>query len=275
MFFDFSSGKGGDVLDFICYYFDVSKGKAIGILKKYAGVNEELVSVEKLSAVKVAKRYRERKKENKECIAKPMPSNYMDRFERDWSKLKVWMDEGISEEVLNKFDVKYDSLVNRIVYPIKNLSGDIVNIGGRTLDPLYKEHNLRKYTYYQSWGTMTVIGGMFENMESIKDAHEIILFEGIKSVMISNSWGINNTACAFTSHLNKEQMKTLAKLGCNVVVAFDKDVDIKSDKNIQKLKHYCSVYYIQDTQNLLGDKDAPVDRGKDVFLQLYEGRKRL
>ena len=275
MFFDFSSGKGGDLLDFICAYYDVPMSKAIGILKKDAGVTDKLVMSEKLSAVKVAKRYRERKNKEKECVAKKMPENYMDRFELDESKLQAWVDEGISTEVLQKFGVRYDSFSDRLVYPIRDYNGDIVNVGGRTLDPDYKEKKIRKYTYYQSWGTMKVLGGLYDNLDAIKNKHEVILFEGIKSVMLANTWGIENSACVFTSHLNKEQAKILMKLGCNVVFAFDKDVDITKDKTAQKLKHYCKVSYIKDINGLIDDKDAPVDKGKDVFLKLYEGRRRL
>ena len=43
----------------------------------------------------------------------------------------------------------------------------------------------------------------------------------------------------------------------------------------QKLKHYCKVSYLKDVSGLIDDKDAPVDKGKDIFLKLYEGRRRL
>lgn len=275
MFFDFSSGKGGDLLDFICAYYNVPVSKAVGILKKDAGVTEDLVVHEKLSAVKVAKKYRDRKNAERESVAKTMPENYMDRFEYNAPKMDVWVKEGISEEVLSEFGVKYDSFSDRLVYPIRDCNGNIVNVGGRTLDPDYKEKKLRKYTYYQSWGTMKVLGGLYENFEAIQNAHEVILFEGIKSVMLASTWGIKNTVCVFTSHLNREQAKILMKLGCDVVFAFDKDVDITKDKMAQKLKHYCKVSYLKDVSGLIDDKDAPVDKGKDIFLKLYEGRRRL
>ena len=55
--------------------------------------------------------------------------------------------------------------------------------------------------------------------------------------------------------------------------ALDKEVDIRQDKNIQKLKQYVNVDYLFDKDNLLGEKDAPVDKGKEVFEKLYEHRR--
>lgn len=42
------------------------------------------------------------------------------------------------------------------------MDGKIVNIGGRTLDPDWKEKKLRKYTYFYSWVAMDIIYGLFE-----------------------------------------------------------------------------------------------------------------
>ena len=112
-------------------------------------------------------------------------------------------------------------------------------------------------------------------MDGIQKSKEIILFEGCKSVLIADTWGIHNTAAILTSHLSTNQFKILIKLGYDVVFALDKDVNVLLDKNIQKLKQYIGVYYIQDRQGLLDSKDSPVDKGAEVFKQLFDNRKRL
>ena len=119
---------------------------------------------------------------------------------------------------------------------------------------------------------MNTIYGFSENLEYIKDKKEIILFEGCKSVLIADSWGIKNAGAILTSHLNMSQMKLLAKLGCRVVFALDKDVDVTQDKHIGMLKNYVNVEYIKDVTNKLDDKDSPVDKGEDVFRFLYDHR---
>ena len=60
----------------------------------------------------------------------------MEKYEKRRDKMSVWEAEGISQESMDKFQVFYDSFSNRLVYPIRNIEGKIVNIGGRTLDPL-------------------------------------------------------------------------------------------------------------------------------------------
>lgn len=275
-FFDYSSGIGGNVFTFVKYYYKCSASEAVAILRKFAG-DEDGTSKpsEKLVATQVCKRYQTPKLNQKPAKTKILPINCLDRYEKRDDKLAVWESEGISRASLDKFQVFYDSFSDRLVYPIRNMSGDIVNIGGRTLDPDWKEKKLRKYSYFYSWGTLDTIYGASENMEAIKKAREIILFEGCKSVLIADTWGLHNTGAILTSHLNPNQMKILAKLGCRVVFALDKDVVIREDHNIQRLKQYVNVEYIWDREDLLDPKDSPVDKGREVFKKLYGTRVKL
>ena len=90
--------------------------------------------------------------------------------------------------------------------------------------------------------------------------------------MKADTWGIKNTGAILTSHLNPYQMKILIKLGCKVVFALDKGVDVREDDNIQRLKRYLDVEYIFDKDGLLEDKMSPVDAGEEVWKKLYERR---
>lgn len=94
-------------------------------------------------------------------------------------------------------------------------------------------------------------------------------------MLIAKTWGVNNCGALLTSHLNPNQMKILARLGVRVVFALDKEVDIKKDHNIRRLKQYVNVEYLWDKDNELDEKDAPVDKGKDVFGRLYQRRLRF
>ena len=190
--------------------------------------------------------------------------------------LNLWREEGITDEALELYDVRFDPFDNRLVLPIRDLGGKIVNICGRTTDPMYKEKKLRKYTYYRGWDDgMSIIHGLYENYDSIKQSGEIILFEGIKSVMKAYGWGIKNTGAILTSHLNPGQFKNLIKLGVDVAFALDAEVDIRTDRNIQRLAPYAKVYWIKNQDGLLDEKDSPVDKGEEVFRKLYERKVRI
>ena len=272
-FYDYSSGIGGNLFTFVKEYNKCSNTEAIEILKNYAGYDGQVSAGHKrLQAEIDCRRFAKPKNNAKLGKNTILTDDYMDRYENRSDKLDVWRAEGISDESLKKFQVKYDSFSDRLVYPIRNLDGKIVNIGGRTLDPQWKDKKLRKYTYFHSWGTLNVIYGLYENMESILKKREVILFEGCKSVLLANTWGIENTGAILTSHLNGEQLNLLIKLGCRVVFALDKDVNIWKDKNIMKLNRYVNCEFLWDSKGLLDEKDSPVDKGLEVFNTLYEDR---
>jgi len=275
-FYDFSSGIGGNAFTFAKRYFRCSSLEAIEKLKAFAGIDgEAIISGNKLAATTICRRYMSKKRTEKQSKGIILREDYMERYAKDYGKLQVWLDEGISRASLDKFQVYYDSFSQRIVYPIRNLSGQIVNIGGRTLDPEWKTKKIPKYCYFHPWGTVDTIYGVAENMTTVKKSGEIIIFEGCKSVLMANTWGIENTGAILTSHLSPFQMKSLAQLGCRVVFALDKDVDVTKDHNIQKLKQFVRVEYICDAHGLLDAKDSPVDKGMEVFKTLYTQRKRM
>lgn len=275
-FYDYSSGLGGNLWTFVKSYYHCSNKEAAEIIKSYAGVSDEnFKATAHLRATTDCKRYRRKNESKKVSGGTLLPDDYMNRYEINKEKMSVWEREGISPDAMKDFVVRYDGFSNRLVYPIRNSEGKIVNVGGRTLNPFWKENGERKYTYFFPWGTLNVIYGLFENREYILKKKEIILFEGAKSVLIANSWGIKNTGAILTSHLNPSQMKLLAKLGLRVVFALDKDVRIKDDKHISRLKNYVNCEYIWDRNDLLESKDSPVDKGKAVFESLYNERLKL
>ena len=71
-----------------------------------------------------------------------------------------------------------------------------------------------------------------------------------------------------------------------VTIAFDKEYinfsDAKGRKYFKKLEelckkysNYCNFSFIFDKENLLKEKDSPVDRGKKNFEKLYEKRIKI
>lgn len=275
-FYDFSSGAGGNLIHFIRRYNNCGFIEAVNILKKYANITDDSErTICRLESTRVAKKFYNKTRASAHNKPKILPTNYMERYEIRDDKLSIWKQEGISEKSMERFQIRYDSFSDRIVYPIRDFDGDIVNVGGRTLDPQWKEKQQRKYTYFFPWGdSMNTVYGLFENRQYIQESNEVIIFEGCKSVLIADSWGIKNCAAILTSHLSPNQFILLIKLGCRIVFALDKDVNIMEDNHIKRLKHYTSVEYLRDTNGLLDNKDSPVDKGYEVFKKLYENRVR-
>lgn len=278
--YDFAAGCGGNLIDFVMRFHHVGVAEAVAMLKQYAGLSDDApISCHRMQAAKIAKKFRATSKPPKACTAAPLPADFMQRYEFRRDKLALWADEGISWDAMRRFGVRYDALDDRIVYPVRNYDGDIISVCGRTCDPDYKAKKLRKYTYFQSVGTIDTLYGFSDNRDEIMRKKEIILFEGAKSVLMAYGWGIGNTAAILTSHLNPQQFSFLVRLGncqgIRLVFALDAEVDISKDEQIRRLASYARVEWVRNIDHLLADKDSPVDRGLDVFTRLYERRQPL
>lgn len=280
-FYDFSAGFGGNLVDFVMAHDHCTVAQAINKLKQYAHITEdgEGNPVQRLSMVSIAKRYRSDKRAPPKCTAKILPDDYMDRYEFRKDKLKTWADEGIPYDLMWRYQIRYDAFDDRIVYPIRNLEGEIFCVSGRTCDPDYKAKGIRKYTYTTPIGSLPTLYGFWENRDEIIRAKEAIIFEGCKSVLKAVDYGFPNSMALLTSHLSPFQMETLIRLasfyGIRFVFALDSDVDITKDKNIQRLRTYARVEWVKNVGDLLGEKESPVDRGKEVFEKLYNMRVSL
>lgn len=274
LWFCFGCGKGGSLISFVMRYHHLDYDAAISHLCQYAGISEKCVD-KRMAAIRVIKSYQRRRNHEKFPTYKILEPDHMLRFDTNWGKTRIWEDEGISRESMVKFDVRYDPFDDRLVYPLRSTSGQIINVCGRTLDPEYKDKGIRKYTYLQKMGVLDTIYGLYENRDEILFKNEIILFEGAKSVMKADTWGIKNTAAVLTSRINPQQAKILIQLGVRVVFALDVEVDPRKDKEFPKLARYMTLEAIRDTDGLLEPKMAPVDAGEGVWNTLYERRKRL
>lgn len=272
--FDFSSGTGGNLISFVKRYHHISGREAFQMLCEYVGADPNEISRRRMEAVRVSKQFLPKKQDKKASKAKVLRPDHMEMYQWDEQKLSVWHDEGISYETMRKFGVRYDPVADRIVYPIKDVDGNIINVSGRTLDPDYKAKKLRKYTYYAPLGILNTLYGLSDNIDAVKQQKEIIIFEGAKSVMLADTWGIKNTAAICTSHLNPHQLMILAKLGVRTVFALDEDVCVFDDVQIKKLASLVTVEYVFDFHGLLQPKMAPVDAGPVIWQRLYNERRR-
>ena len=285
IFYDFSSGKGGNIISFIQEYHHVSLSKAIQMAEEYSGLassdgaDKTTISSAKMEAARIARRFKSSLKKEKSGTGQILPPDCMAKYEFRKDKLQLWADEGITFDIMQRFQVRYDALSDRIVHPIRDYGGNIINICGRTCDPDFKQKKIRKYTYFNSFGTLNTLFGFSDNRESIIQKKEIILFEGAKSVMKACGWGFDNSAALLTSHLSRQQFMFLVNLcswhGVSVVFALDSDVDVLKDQHVKLLRSYAPVYAVRNCDDILEPKDAPVDKGEEAWNMLYELKSKL
>lgn len=195
--------------------------------------------------------------------------------------VKEWLEEGIEQDVMDIFDIRIDVWSNRIVYPVYDLCGNLINIKGRTRYENYKQMKIPKYINYFEVGVMDYFQCLNVCIGDVINSNEIIIFESIKSVMKAYGWGYKNCVAAEKHCITPEQLDLLVKLRVNIVFAYDSDVSYRNDeikKDIEKLKRVTNVFIIEDKGKLLGGaetKNSPVDCGKDIWEELYESKRKI
>ena len=281
LWYCFSCKKGGNIINWIMVYEKLTFQQTVSKISAITGTELHSLKIcDSLKYFKELKRIAE-EKIRKRVERKILPESY---YENNFAQEipDEWVDEGISPEVMREYNIRIDKASNRICYPIYDNDGNLIGVKGRTRFKNFKELNIKKYNNYTSIVTTDFFVGMKQNKQAIQKAGSVIVFEGIKSGLKLCSWGLgNNWLSAETSRLNEAQVKILLGMHVpEVTIAFDRDVDKTQIASCAKiLSRFCNVYVVRDRYNkmrlLPGDKDSPVDAGKEVWEQLYKERVRI
>ena len=192
-----------------------------------------------------------------------------------------YLKECIMPWTRKEFGIKYSYEYHRIVFPIRHYeTGDIIAISGRTTIEFAEELGIPKYKTTAHYSKSQNVFGLYENYENIIRSGFATIFEAEKSVFKRDTVGKATgdfTAVAIQGHfLSNEQAKILCDLNLNeYIVAMDKDVSLEDVEYIcSKLYAYGAkkVTYIWDSDNLLDEKDSPVDKGYKIYQQLFDNR---
>lgn len=271
-----SGGMIGYLMDFEGMEFENAVEKAAGL------ANIDMSKMCQSKTMILLKKWRMflQSKQKKEVYKHSIiPMTAFTKFSKE--EVPEWLKEGISQEVMDLFDIRIDNYSNRIVYPVYDIDGNLINIKGRTRYENYKKLKLPKYMNYYTVGVMDYFQGLEKTLKYIKEQNEIIIFESIKSVMKAYGWGYKNCVSAEKHTLTPEQISLLVKLKVNVVFAYDSDVsynDGEVKENIDMLRKVTNVYVISDKDLLLGGsttKNAPVDCGQDIWEELYFSKRKV
>lgn len=201
-----------------------------------------------------------------------------------------WLNDGISREAMDKYNIKYSISQNKIIIPHLDVDGRLIGIRGRALNE-WEIENVGKYmpikleqTWYKHPLSMNLYG-IYENKEIIKRNHVAYVFESEKSVLQFESFSMPHCAVAVCgSQFNKYQLNILLKY-CSpneIVICFDSEEKAGETKYFDKLysickkyTQYCNFSFIYDRLNLLDLKDSPSDKGEYIFKKLLEKRVRV
>jgi len=247
----FGCGKSGDVINFLEEIEHSDFGTVIENLARETGVtlsrnrfddkvykkisrgkelNRRIAKLYNLLLVKhkvgadALKYLKENRKLNDSSIAQFLigyaPKN-KDIAIRYAQKLKFTDEELIEFSIKN--DKGVDKFFHRIIFPIKDLRGDIVGFSGRTIE---KEDIRPKYLNTSEtplYKKRSLLFGLFQGKEAIVNENLAIICEGQMDVISSHQAGVKNLVAPLGTGLTEEQLKILSRYTKNIAFAFDTD----------------------------------------------------
>lgn len=202
--------------------------------------------------------------------------------------VESWIDEYISPEVQDLFNIRYNPIDGSILIPHYDVEGNMIGVRKRAL--VEDDVKLGKYR-------PAVIGGEMRNhplafnlygidkaKDAIRESKMAIVVESEKSVLQSHTYGIQQTVACCGSSISVYQMHELLSLGATeMVIGFDHDftkLDGEEAKQVaarltklnDKISPYMRVSFLWDKKNRLGYKDSPFDKGQKIFMELWKDR---
>ena len=205
---------------------------------------------------------------------------------------QAWIDEGISEETMEKYQIRYYERCNQTVIPCFDDEARLVGVRVRNWDKDRVEQ--AKYMplvtldgQCYKFNTNQVFYGINYNKPEIERTGKVIIVESEKAVMKLDTYmGRHNIALGmYGSNLGIQRRNQLLKMGVNTVsYVVDNDFIGQDDAFFEqwreKIQHFiklwdgfCRVEIVWDNLGLLGPKENATDRTKEVWEQLWENRE--
>lgn len=189
---------------------------------------------------------------------------------------KMFLRDGISYDIQEKYKVFYDVMTDRIGVPWRSLSGDLVGLMGR-LNKYEIEEYENKWFPILSFPKSKTIFGFSENYNSIQNEELLFLGESEKFPLQLSSKGIDLGLALGGSTMSQFQADNIKSLFAKrIIVMLDEGLDEEvSIEMVNQLKiddfFKNEVLYIYDRENKYlpkGSKMSPSDLPKDQFRKL-------
>ena len=172
----------------------------------------------------------------------------------------------------------YDRFRNRIMFPIRNSTGNIIGFGGR----IFNQQDGAKYLnspetklFHKSYE----LYGLYESKKSISQEDKVLIVEGYTDVIGLHNSGIKNCVATLGTAFTKFHFKKITRYTNNITFCFDGDVAGKSaawkaiNNCLPELKDGVQLSLIFLPEG--SDPDTFVKEEKDEFLNLINNAMPL
>lgn len=244
----FGCGEGGNIFSFIMRHDNITFPEAIKILARRAGVNirekkgktsEEGLTYKLIELNRESLRvFQENLRKSREALAylekRGIDIEAIKNFSigysmKSWSHLYNYLkDKGFSDSLMLQAGLVakgekglHDIFRGRIMFPIKNIQGEVIAFGGRVMDD-----SMPKYLNSPD----TIIFKKGENLYGLDVAKDeirkkgfVIITEGYLDVIASHQKGFPNTVAPLGTALTEAHLLRLKRFAKKAIVVFDGD----------------------------------------------------
>ena len=305
----FSTSEHGNIFDFLMKTQNLKFGEAVKTLANLAGMrpytfsrqdeerekkwqeyvsiynqyvqfyHDELLKNEKAS---VARDYLKKRNLSKEVVKKfkigyvEKNTNFFEKLKKDFNE-KVLIESGLFY-LDDKKNIYVERFRERIIFPINNISGQPIGLGGRTI----RENNyLAKYinspeTQFFKKGSNLYNLDLARKLSNKID--QVYLVEGYMDVVGLSKNGIDNAVANLGTSLTDKQILILNQFFENIIICFDGDESgykaalRAAENSIKELKPEKKISFLFLTNN--EDPDSFVNKnGKDYFIDFTKQNK--
>lgn len=141
---------------------------------------------------------------SEECLKSflPLPPNY-------------YQARGLTAETVSTFELCYDNIEERIVFPVRDIKKRLVGLIGRSV----RDDKLPWYNYWNFKKSQFLYGiHLFD-----KNIKRMVIVEGAFDVLKLYQYGIKNTFAIMGSSVSEEQLKLITRKGYSIYLFPDGD----------------------------------------------------
>ena len=249
----FSTGKGGDAIEFLKEVEGMTYIEAIKYLGEKYGVEiNESTSVYEQNNDKesllillnksknffienlktdegknIALTYFNHRKISIDMIKKFELGYSLDKWDSLYKYLikNQFSDDNITKAglILENNNKKYDRFRNRVIFPIHNLSGKTIAFGARILAEDKKQPKYINSPETSLYIKSNILYGLYQSKNEIRKLDNCFLVEGYTDVISLFQIGIENVVASSGTSLTTNQIKLISRYTKNITILFDGD----------------------------------------------------
>lgn len=263
----FSHNHKGDIITMVSLLKEIDLGQAIKWLAKELNLSYEYS--EKVEVVLPFNGFFKQYSKVKDNDVNPPKTYPIERLKEYTGRLNtLWLEDNISLQTQELFDIGLDFETNRITIGWKDVNSELVGIMGR----LNKKELTDKDTKYLPiipFNKSKVLYGLDVNYSNILDNGTIIIVESEKSVLRGYELGYRNIVALGGNNISERQAALIKSLCVNVVISLDEGIELThSIEQAKKCKienpFFSNEVYVMEVDDL-PKKHSVFDMNKEVI----------